>query len=76
MTAHIRHKDLAIQYLTFSLKVSCVLSLFVNETKIYFNKVTLIICSFLIKQGYHAVLIFRFYTSNVINKAFSSTLRL
>ena len=38
VTAHIRHKNLAIQNFTFSLKVSCVLSL--NETKIYFNKVT------------------------------------
>ena len=41
VTAHIRHKDLPIQNFTFSLKVSCVLSLFFfNETKIYFNKVT------------------------------------
>ena len=41
VTAHIRHKDLAIQNFTYSLKVPCVLSLFfVNETKMYFNKVT------------------------------------
>ena len=41
VTAHIRHKDRAIQNFTFSLKVSCVLSLFAKcETKIYFNKVT------------------------------------
>ena len=40
VTAHIRHKDLAIQNFTFSLKVSCVLHCLLNETKIYFNKVT------------------------------------
>ena len=30
VTAHIRHKDLAIQNFTFSLKVPCVLSLFLS----------------------------------------------
>ena len=33
VTAHIRHKDLAIQNFTFSLKVSCVLSLFAQRDK-------------------------------------------
>ena len=28
VTVHIRHKDLAIQNFTFSLKVSCILTLF------------------------------------------------
>ena len=33
VTAHIRHKDLAIQNFTFSLKVSCVFSLFAQSDK-------------------------------------------
>ena len=33
VTAHIRHNDLAIQNFIFSLKVSCVLSLFAQSDK-------------------------------------------
>ena len=40
LTAHIRHKDLAIQNFTFSLKVSVFFHCLLNQTKIYVNKVT------------------------------------
>ena len=40
VTAHIRHKDLAIQNFTFSLKYPVFFHCLLNETKIYFNKVT------------------------------------
>ena len=33
VTAHVRHKDMVIQHFTFSLKVSCVLSLFAQSDK-------------------------------------------
>ena len=40
VTAHIRHKDLAIQNFTFSLKVPVFFHCLLSETKIYFSKVT------------------------------------
>ena len=41
VTAHIGHKDLTIQNFTFSLKVPCVLSLFLSmRQRCNFNKVT------------------------------------